>query len=170
VAFFVGAFPTTTFFQIARRFAAKQLSLGDDPVAGALELESLQCVNKANAERFQDEGINTIAQLAYCDPIDLTLRTNFDFNYVVDCVSQALLWIYLPNKGETLVGYSLRGAQEAGSLVAAVKGFVPGEQARAITVLNAAAVALKLPSDALQLTLETVAEEPYTQFLQRVWH
>ena len=45
-------------------------------------------------ERYKDEGITTICGLAYADPIDLTIRTNFDFNYVVDCVSQALMWIY----------------------------------------------------------------------------
>lgn len=166
VAFFLGGFPTTTLFQIARRLGAKQLNLADDPQTGQLELEKLQCVNKSNAERFQDEGVRTICQLAYCDPIDLTLRTNFDFNYVVDCVSQALLWIYLPDKVDTIFAYSLRGAQEVFSLV---KDIEAGD-AHAIAVRDAAADALKIPHEAFQATLEQVAGDPYTIFLDKVWH
>jgi hypothetical protein len=165
-AFFLGGFPTTTLFRIARRLGAKQLNLADDPQTGELELEKLQCVNKSNAERFQDEGIMTICQLAYCDPIDLTLRTNFDFNYVVDCVSQALLWIYLPDKVNTIFAYSLRGAQEVVSLVDDIKN----NNAQAIAVRDAAADALKIPPQALQATLEQVAGDPYTLFLKAVWH
>jgi len=30
-----------------------------------LELGNLQCGNKGNEERYQDEGINTISQLAW---------------------------------------------------------------------------------------------------------
>jgi hypothetical protein len=169
VAFFLGGFPTTTLFQIARRFGAKQLGLADDPATGALELESLKIINKANAERFQDEGIQTISQLAYCDPIEMTFRTNFDFNYVVDCVSQALLWIYLPNRGDTLFPYSLRGAQEASFLIASLRGDRAGSDKAAIT-LRAVATLIGVPPETLQLTLEQVEADPYTKFLRTVWH
>jgi hypothetical protein len=87
LAFLLGAFPTGTLFKIARRLAATKLGVADDPDSGALELEELQSITKTNAERFYDEGISTIVQLAYVDPIDLTIRTNFDFNYVIDCIS-----------------------------------------------------------------------------------
>ena len=169
VALFLGGFPSTTLFQIARRIGAKQLNLGDDPATGALELESLQCVNKANAERYQDEGIQTISQLAYCDPIETTLRTNFDFNYVVDCVSQALLWIYLPNRGTTLFPLSLRGAQEVTSFVSALNGAGAAHD-KALIALQAAATQIQVPPEALQLTLEQVDADPYTKFLWEVWH
>jgi hypothetical protein len=169
VAFFIGAFPTSTLFQIARRIGAKQLNLADDPDTGALELEKLPSINKKNAERFQDEGINTVSQLAYCDPIDLTFRTNFDFNYVVDCVSQALLAIYFPTQGAILCSYSLRGSQETGTFVAQLRGQT-GDQQQGLEVLNSLAAALNLPAAALKLTFEQVADDPYNKFLQQVWH
>ena len=91
IAFFLGAFPTTTLFTLARRFVSQTLKLGDDKESGDLELEKLQSVVKPNAERFKAEDISTITAMAYADPIDLTIRTNFDLNYVVDCMSQALM-------------------------------------------------------------------------------
>jgi hypothetical protein len=74
LAFLLGAFPTQTLFTIARRLAATRLGVSDDPDTGQLELEKLQSVTKTNAERFYDEGISTIAQLAYADPSSPPLR------------------------------------------------------------------------------------------------
>lgn len=171
IAFFLGAFPTAALFQIARRLAAKQLNLADDPVTGTLELEKLECINKTNAERFQDEGIHTISQLAYCDPIDLTFRTNFCFNYVVECVGQALLGMYLPNRGDSLLPYSLRDARNASFLVAALNGKRSSNEGKeALVTLRALAVLIKVPEETLKLTLERVEQDPYTIFLRHVWH
>jgi hypothetical protein len=168
LAFLLGAFPTSVLFTIARRLAATKLGVGDDPVSGALELESLQSVTKTNAERYYDEGISTIVQLAYADPIDLTVRTNFDFNYVVDCISQALLWIYVGDHLKLMALYSLRGAQEAASLMDDVAD--SATKAQAMLTVTKAAADLNIDPAALLTTLQGVAEDPYTKFLVTVWH
>ena len=165
VAFFLGAFPTTTLFTAARRIGGQQLHLGDDP-SGALELEKLQSIGKDNAERFKDEGISTIAQLAYADPVDLTIRTNFDFNYVIDCVSQALMWIYIiPTTDLNLL--SLRGAQEAAALVEWLKD--SDHRTAAEATLTALAAKLNISEQALKTTLQQIASDPYTKFLVNAW-
>jgi Ca2+-binding EF-hand superfamily protein len=102
-------------FRISRRLTAEKLKLTDDQHEAALELEKLQSVSKSAAERFADEGIGSILELAYSDPIDLSMRTNFNFNYVRDCVSQALFWIYFPE--QKLQYVALRGTMEVGNLV-----------------------------------------------------
>ena len=168
LAFLLGAFPTSTLFTIARRLAATKLGLSDDPKSGTLELERLQSITKTNAERFFDEGISTIVQLAYADPIDISIRTNFDFTYVIDCVSQALLWIYFEDKIHDLAPYSLRGAQEAASFVDDLSD--PKKNAGAITALNAIAGKLNLAAASVQTTLQQVAGDPYTEFICSVWH
>jgi hypothetical protein len=168
VAFFLGAFPTSTLFTAARRLANQSLKLGEDAVAGKLELESLQSVGKDTAERFKDEGIFTITQLAYADPLDLTIRTNFDFNYVVDCVSQALLWIYLGDKGKQLQAYSLRGAQEVAYFYHCLTTLPPDPKAVA-ALAEMATNKLNMGQEALQCTLQQVAEDPYTVFLCKIW-
>lgn len=167
VAFFLGAFPTSTLFTAARRLASQQLKLGEDATSGKLELESLQSVGKDAAERFKDEGIFTITQLAYADPLDLTIRTNFDFNYVVDCVSQALFWIYLGDKVKDLQAYSLRGAQEVSYFYSALTASSPEPNAAA--ALQEVSAKLNVGKEALQCTLGQVAEDPYTVFLCKIW-
>jgi hypothetical protein len=178
IAFFLGAFPTTTLFTIARRFVSQTLKLGDDQQSGDLELEKLQSVVKSNAERFQDEDVNTITGLAYSDPIDLTIRTNFDLNYVVDCVSQALMWIYFGEESKELFSLSLRGAQEIHALV--YWGTTPvdptdpnaptqAEQDEAKQALQAAAAKLGMDPIAFMATINQIAEDPYTIFLRDIW-
>jgi len=90
VAFLLGTFPTGTLFTYGRRLATQQLKVGEGGESSRLELESLQGVGRTNAERFMDEGLTTMTELAWVDPVDLTIRTNRDFNYIVDCVSQAV--------------------------------------------------------------------------------
>jgi len=168
LAFVLGSFPTGTLFTIARRLAATRLGISDDPATGELELEKLQSISKTNAERFYDEGICTIVQLAYADPIDLTIRTNFDFNYVIDCTSQALLWIYFGDKLSALPLYSLRGAQEVCYFLSLLED--PQTQANANSTLAALSASLNLTPDVLRTTLAQVGNDPYSKFIYSAWH
>ncbi|HUO09309.1 MAG TPA: hypothetical protein VM008_13460 [Phycisphaerae bacterium] len=177
LAFLIGVFPTNTVFTIARRIASKQLGLGEDNTAAANELEILQNVGKTNAERFQDEGVTTIAELAWTDPIDLSIRTNFDFNYVVDCMSQSLLAIYIGSDIKKLSPVSLRGAQEVRALVMTLQcdpadeTYSKIERDAAQGAVNGAAKILGFETNvnAFFNTLLFVAEDPYTEFLWEIW-
>jgi hypothetical protein len=131
------------------------------------------------AESFEDEGIDTVASLAWVDPVDLTIRTNLDFNYVLDCMSQALLWVYFQDKTKQLYSYSLRGSQEAMGLVSCLQGItypwdpsqaLTGEQARAKATLTNISANLQMSEAALLTTLHQVCEDPYTKFIYEVWH
>lgn len=169
IAFLMGAFPTTTLFLIARRLVNQKLGLGDTQDAGALELEKLQCVGKSNAERYMDEGITTISELAWADPIELTIKTNRDFNFVVDSVSQALLWVYFEDKVRKLYPLSLRGAQEVCSLLDDLDSTEPKVKAAAQKNLKKAAAILELDEESLLYTLICVRDDPYAQFLFGIW-
>lgn len=174
VAFLIGVFPTTTLFTISRRLVSKQLAATEDPAPGDSELETLQNIGKANAERFADEGVTTIAELAWTDPVDLAVRTNFDFNYVADCMSQALLAVYVGADIRKLALVSLRGAMEAAAMVKDTgkdieKANPTAEQRDARKALTEAAAALKIDPKALRYTLTSVAEDPYTTFIWNVW-
>ena len=174
VAFLIGVFPTTTLFTIGRRIASKHLGLGDDQAAVRSDLEILQNVGKANAERFSDEGVSTIAELAWTDPVDLAVRTNFDFNYVSDCMSQALLAVYVGEDIKKLGPFSLRGAMEAAAMIKDMGKDIESvnptsEQRDARTGLTQAAAALNMDPKALRYTLTAVAGDPYTDFIWQIW-
>jgi hypothetical protein len=177
IAFLLGSFPTQTLFTIGRRIVASKLTLGDQQDGNNIELATLQCVSRDKAETFQDQGIDTVAALAWADPIDLTIRTNFDFNYVLDCMSQALLWVYFQEKTRLLYTYSLRGSQETLSLVMLLNGTLAMDEdapefdpVRAGAALKEMASVVGMTEDSFRTTLDQVAADPYTHFIAQVWH
>jgi hypothetical protein len=169
IAFLLGAFPTTSLFTIARRLVNKQFGVGETQENGSLELEKLQCVGRSNAERYVDEGITTIAELAWADPIDLTIRTNRQLNFVVDSVSQALLWVYFEDRVKQLYPLSLRGAQEVCTLMSDLKSKEPKKKAAAKKNLAKGAEVLKMDKESFLYTLVAVKDDPYAKFLFDIW-
>jgi hypothetical protein len=170
IAFLLGTFPTGTLFKVGRRLALQQFKLGEDATQASNELEKLQCVSRSSAERFMDEGINTIAELAWSDPVDLTLRTNKEFDYVIDCASQALVWVYFEDKTKDLYKLSLRTAHEVTSLIYTLDSSDPDKMGQAKEALAEAATTLGMQTTALLHTLRQIKEDPFVQFLVAVWH
>jgi len=169
IAFLLGAFPTYTLIRISRRVASQKLGLDETGDEGPTELSQLQGMGRTNAERFQQEGFTTVTELAWADPVQLTIRTNFDFNYIVDSVSQALLWVYLGPQTPQLYPLSLRGAQEVRSTLDDLNGDDLDARHCAKATIAAGAEALKMNPDAFRSTLSQVSEDPYTDFLFDVW-
>lgn len=93
IAFALGAFPLSSLIAILRRIGENKLGLGETGDAAADEIVKLQGMNREIVERLRNEDITTVTQMAYCDPVRLVMRSNLSFNFVADCMSQALAWI-----------------------------------------------------------------------------
>jgi hypothetical protein len=170
LAFFAGAFPTDSLFTITRRLGLRHLKLSDTGNEKTeRQLECLQCVTTAVGERYTDLGIVTVAQLAYCDPIDVAVRSSFSFNFVADCVSEALAWIYFEDNLKQARPYSLRGAQEIKFLMQQLQEGDKDEQKASDHVIQMLAKQWKMDAQALRYTLGQIADDPYTMFLWDVW-
>jgi len=171
IAFLIGAFPTQKLRRVGARFAARKMDIGELEEKNRVnQLERLQCINTSNAESFADEGITNILQLAYTDSIDLAIRTSFSFNYVIDCVSQALAWIYFEDDMEKLRRFSLRGAQEIANLMADFEDEEnPEAKASAKACIKLIAKELNREPDAVERAFREIADDPYTQFLVEIW-
>jgi len=89
-------------------------------------------------------------------------------NFVIDSISQALLWIYFRDV-EKLYPFSIRGAQEARTLLEDCKSPRRKVQKAAAQTLKVAAAAINLDEQAFTYTLMTVAEDPYAEFLYSIW-
>ena len=165
VAFLLGAFPTRTLITLMQRAAASKVGLEGYADESGHEILKLQGISRVSAERFGDEGVSTILQLAYSDPVDLTMRTNFAFSYVIDCCSQALAWIYFEDKMPQLRQYGVRGAMEIGNVL---KG-VEKKDKQSIATLNEVAAKLDMRTAALMHSFKEIADDPYTKFLADVW-
>lgn len=170
VAFLLGAFPTGTLLTVARRIANRKLGLSEGGEEAQSEVEQIQGITQGLAERFRDEGVSTILQLAYSDPVDLTIRTSFSFAYVIDCVSQALAWIYLEKDLEKLRRLSLRGAQEINTLIGELDDGTDAERTTAKATMEHVAERLNIDKDVFERLLREIAFDPYTEFIVDVWH
>ncbi len=170
LAFLLGAFPTNTLLTIARRIGNRKLGLSEGGEEALTELEQIQGITQGLAERFRDEGVSTVLQLAYADPVDLTIRTSFSFNYVIDCVSQALAWIYLEKDLATMRRLSLRGAQEINTLIVELAEGEDADKATAQATIDRVAALLNIDRVAVQRLLREIAFDPYTEFIVNVWN
>ncbi len=166
IAFFLGTFPTNTLFKYGRRFVDQKLNLGESSNQQSPELEKLQCVGKAQAERLEDVGVSTIGQLAWSNPVDLTMRSNLDFNYIIDTMSQALFWVYAEDSTKELYKFGLRGAMEVSNLRDAIEE----NNENAKQALKEAAEKMKMSEESLRHMFDEVADDPYTEFLVNIWH
>lgn len=166
IAFLLGAFPTHMLFTLTRRIiSSRVIELDGYPEESGHQLEKLQGIEKAGAERFGDEGVTTILQLAYSDPVGLAIRTNFSYSYVIDCCSQALAWLYFGDSLAKLRQFGLRGAQEITHLYKAIEA----QDQTAINTLSKIAISLEQPLEGIHLSMSEIAGDPYTEFLNSVW-
>jgi hypothetical protein len=166
LAFAVGVFPLDTISTILRQLANKKLNLELGAAEAQSQVGKLSDIDSTIADRIEDADITTIAQLAWCDPIQLTMRTNLYFAFITDIVSQALAWVYLETKLNLLRPFGLRGAFEIriflGDDLASADA---REKAQAEAVLAAAAIAVSMSVDSLRYSFEQIAYDPSTKFL-----
>jgi hypothetical protein len=168
LSFVLGAFPTNTLMLFLRRRGAQQLGLGDDSQTPHHELEILHGVNTTVAEKLSDLGITTVLRLAYEDPIELAMRTNLTFNFMLHIVSQALAAVYL-NPIQTARKYAMRGAIEAYKLYEDIENGQPAAKARAEAAVRSFADEIRIPFDAVMLSLREIRTDPATAILKHVW-
>ncbi|MHC4498166.1 MAG: hypothetical protein ACYS21_03525 [Planctomycetota bacterium] len=177
IAILLGLFPTQTLMTMGRRIVLSRLKQTDLVDELGRALEELQGIGRVQAERFRAERVSTIVQLAYSDPIDLTVRTNFSPSYVIDCCSQALAWLYFRSDLGKMGGHGLRGAQEIATLIYELDGGAQTGDPSEEEDKKRAGKCVKTLAGQLQRTdlstfervLREVAEDPYTQVLCEVW-
>jgi hypothetical protein len=174
VAFALGAFPLTALTALLRRIATKSLGAEATPDEASDDAINLQGVNKAILERLSNEDVTTVTQIAYCDPVRLTMRSNLTFNFIVDLMNQALAWMYLQGSLDIIRPLGLRGACEIKNLIDDYDRIDGTDEEKTAHALAVAAVpqiaaAIKQTPDTLQLVFRQIAEDPYTIFLDSIW-
>jgi hypothetical protein len=173
VAFGLGAFPLTALTSMLARLTTKRLGMDETEAQAHDDIVSLQGVNRGIAERLAFEDVTTVPQLAYCDPVRLVMRSNLTFDFVTDCMSQALAWIYFEDQLSALRAMGMRGAVEIKAQMDAFDDEDPSHQVAhdlAVTSLQKMADALHQDVKILEVTFRQIADDPFTEFLHRVWN
>lgn len=165
-AFLLACVPTRGIFKIARRLLVMTRVLGDESGNRESELQKLEGIDRIKAEKFADEGITTIAQLAASNPVILTMRTNLQFCFVLECQSQAILHKFFGKGIAKLRKHGVRGALEAACIFCECTS---GPREAEEWFAEAASV-LDLPPESLKRTFKALALDPHTVFISVIWH
>jgi hypothetical protein len=175
LAVLAGAFPTDAIFRNLRWLFVRRLGMDEPPADRRDRLDNLQGVDAGVAERFAEEGITTVSQLAYSDPIALTIRSGFRFDYVCDCISQALAWVYLEGRLAVAARFGIRGALEVAGLLDTVRKANPAdpvsvaEAAQASQAIEDFAAAAQMTRLTVEGILNTIWEDRAVEFLIDIW-
>jgi hypothetical protein len=177
IAFALGAFPLSTLQVMLRRMAARHLGTEDTAQQASDKIICLQGIDTDIVERLRQEDITTITELAYCDPVRLTMRSNLTFSFVTDAMSQALAWLYLEDKLTLLRPIGLRGAIEFRHFAEDLlyEGTDELRLARQRNAVASFGTMLRLlcyePGDepALRMMLSEISGDPFTIFVSGVW-
>jgi hypothetical protein len=97
-AFTIAFLPLGDILLWLRARTAKAAGIEDRPEEARDKPIKLPGVDSNVAARLEDQGVNTIMQLCEVDPVLLSMRTGFDFTYVVRLVDEAIAWRYLGDK------------------------------------------------------------------------
>jgi len=169
VAFLLGAFPTETLLGFGRRLVSKQFNFDTETQGQLTSLQSLPAVDSRAAEIFSQDQVSNVFDLAYADPILLSVQTNLRFIYVTECITQALLARYLGNGIEKVRNYGLCGSQEARNLWNSLKSTETAERQLAEARVAELGQVLNIGTAGLQGVLDEVACDPYTVFYAELW-
>lgn len=171
IAFSLGAFPLAPLIDFLQHIMYSNLKLAPAPESSNDLVTELQGVEEKIAKRLADEDITTVTQIAYCDPVRLVMRSNLSFNFVIDCMNQALAWLYFEKQMATLRPLGLRGATEIADLIDNVDNEDQETRKKAEDTLQDVTNALKPPhtTNTMRATFDQIAEDPYTVFLRKVW-
>lgn len=169
IAFSAGAFPLSEILTNLRKMSLTKSGLKIQDVIGNDNVIKLVGVNADVAERLANEDITTITQLAYCDPIRLAMRSNLTFNFVTDCMNQALAWEYMEERMNKLRPLGLRGAVEIRHLYHSIETGTDDEKAAANSVLDCAARILEQDRITLKMAFFEISGDPFTAYLESIW-
>lgn len=170
VAFAAGAFPLSSLIAMFQRSALSKTGNDVQEAAKDDHVVKLQGVNKAIVERLANEDITTITQVAYCDPVRLTMKSNLTFNLVTDLMNQALAWEYFDEGMDKIRPFGLRGAVEIRHFMDALDGRGSQQQIdRAKLALPEIARALDQKEATLLNAFDEIVRDPFTDYLFSIW-
>jgi hypothetical protein len=174
IAFALGAFPIGALTNMLQRTSNRVLQIEPKNEEVSDGIVKLQGTDRAIVDRLAMEDVRTVSQMAYCDPVHTTMRSNLTFNFVTDLMSQALLRMYFGAASDAMAPMGLRGAVEAHNFVKALDydGQEPvhvQERTLARATLAGVAAVLGQSEQATELALREIAFDPYTSFLVEIW-
>ena len=117
LTFGLGIFPVKTLNDLVQGQIVKRGNLQLTSVPSeAPTLDKLQGMTPLTIETLSEADIESCEQLAFSDPLRLSLRTNLPWKVIIDLIDQALLFAYVGEKSKDLHVLGIRGVIELSAL------------------------------------------------------
>ena len=171
LAFAVGTFPIDTISRFIRSSATKAIGATGDADTDGDEIKQLTGVNNDVAHRLMAEGVATVEALANCDPIRLMMRTNIDFDSVLDLMDQAIVATALNTSNRAMLAHNLDALRLCGlGRASQIWGVDPNNEALMTTLPAILFISPKETVDRAQIDhlFETIRLDDKTIFVKTV--
>lgn len=170
MAYLLGTLPTGTIMATGRRILAQRMPL-EEKTGSQSQVQNLLSVDTYIAERLLGEGITSYVQLAYVDPVRLSIRTGLNFSVSVTLAGESLVALYVANLSQFEIyrKYGLFGSFEVATLWAEYNDDDVATRQRAMTIVNDLATKLGIVPEALVKNVMEIALDPFTVFQRACW-
>ena len=120
-------------------------------------------------DRLDDEGISSVQQLAYADPVGLLFRTNLEWNVILDLIDQAILALYVGESIDKLRPPGIRSAVEFPTIDSRLNGGNPSEVAIANQIITSTAERLEMTEPEVRNIAFQLNNDPVVGFIWDHW-
>jgi hypothetical protein len=166
-AFAVGVFPLSDMWAWLR--TKVDIQANRDPVDPPM-LHLIQGMTDDARTRLNDEGITSVAHLAYADPVGLLFRTNLEWNVILDLIDQAILVNYVGESITKLRPLGIRTAVEFATIDERLHGDDEEESAIAAQLVKTVAAGLGQPEDAVRNISFQLNNDQIVLFIWEHWN
>jgi hypothetical protein len=153
------AFVPRVFLTYIKKSARGQLSVSDTPVE-ELDIQLVQGIDVWKEERLEEEGIESVQNLATADALILAVRTHYPLRTILDWIDQAILIQRYPTR--------LKQLQDSGLALSAVElsRIKPDQQDDLITAI---AGKLQIDPQILIYSIQAMYEDAAIQNVWDLW-
>ena len=157
-ACFIIAFVPRLFLTWTKKYARSLLSFSDSPVE-ELDIQLIQGIDIWKEERLEEEGIESVQNLATADAITLGVKTHYPLLTILDWIDQAILIQRFPKKFKPM--------QDAGMAVSAIEFCRISLLNNNATLIETVAGKLDINAAILFYEMQAMIEDAA---IQNIWH
>lgn len=155
IAFFPGVFITWL-----RKTITRLLGIGTSTTQ-ELEIQLVQGIDIWKEDRLEEEGIESVQNLATSDVFPLAMKTHYPIRTIVDWVDQAILIQRFPLK--------LQALQQAGLPISAIEFAWMFRQDTDGTLSNLIGGKIGMDGPIVKQAMQSLAEDMSVRILWRLW-
>jgi hypothetical protein len=160
--YFIIAFIPGVFLTVLKKWARKRLQ-DDGKVADELPIQMVQGIDIWKEERLEEEGIESVQNLATADVLSLAVKTHYPMRTLIDWIDQAIIILRFPEK--------IGDLRNSGFPVSAIDfaWMSPANNDGSKELAGKVAEAISLNPDIVAVAMDSWFQDSYVKILWSLW-